>query len=90
MLGIEMESEVRTESGRIDAVVKTKDRIYIFEFKLHGSAEEAMAQIHERRYFEKYLADSRPTTLVGCAFDPQTRNLGKWLAEPAPAKGNPS
>jgi len=72
---------VRTEAGRIDAVVKTAARIFVFEFKLQGTAEEALQQIHERRYHEKYTADSRELLLVGAAFDAVTRNLEHWLVE---------
>ena len=81
MIGLRVEVEVRTESGRIDAVIKTKDRIYLFEFKLHGTAEEAMEQIKAKKYAEKYLADGRPITLVGAAFDAKTRNLERWVEE---------
>ena len=84
LIGVRVGSEIATESGRIDAVVKTKDRIYVFEFKLRGTAAEAMAQIHDKRYFEKYLADSRQITLVAAAFDKKSRNIGKWLAKPVP------
>jgi hypothetical protein len=76
-----MESEVHTETGRIDAIIKTRNRIYLFEFKLHDTAESALAQIKEKRYPERYLADGRPITLVGAAFDPKTRNLERWVTE---------
>jgi len=81
LLGIYVSAEVKTSQGRIDVVVETKSRIFIFEFKLHGTADEALAQIKNKRYFEKYLSDGRPITLVGVAFDLQTRNLGDFLAE---------
>jgi hypothetical protein len=79
LLALDVDCEVRTEAGRIDAVVKTEARIFVFEFKLQGSAEEALAQIHHRHYHEKYLADGRELLLVGAAFDPRTRNLERWL-----------
>ena len=44
------EAEVRSAKGRADAVVKTDDYIYVFEFKLDGSADEALAQIDNRGY----------------------------------------
>jgi hypothetical protein len=81
LLALDVDCEVRTEAGRIDAVVKTAARIFVFEFKLQGTAEEALQQIHQRRYHEKYTADGRELLLVGAAFDPETRNLERWLVE---------
>ena len=81
LLALDVDCEVRTEAGRIDAVVKTATRIFVFEFKLQGTAEEALQQIHQRRYHEKYTADDRELLLVGAAFDPETRNLERWLVE---------
>jgi hypothetical protein len=62
-------------------VVKTAERIYLFEFKLRGSAEDALRQIREKGYVEAYRNDGRELLCVGVAFDPATRNLGKWLTE---------
>lgn len=47
-MGQFVETEIRSAHGRADAVVKTKDTIYVFEFKLNGSAEEALRQIDEK------------------------------------------
>jgi len=81
LVGVMIEVEVSTNIGRIDAVVKTADRITIFEFKLNGTADEAMEQIHARRYYEPYLDDSRPITLVGVEFSGAARNLGEHRIE---------
>ena len=64
-------------------MARTADHIYIFEFKLHGSAEEAMQQIHDKQYAAPYRDDPRHKLLVGVAFSEQERNLGKWLVEEA-------
>jgi hypothetical protein len=61
--GGEIIVESHTDKGRIDAVIKTRKAIYVIEFKL-GSAEEALAQIKARRYYEPYLADPRPVILL--------------------------
>jgi len=61
--GGEIIPESRTDKGRTDAVIKTRDAIYVAEFKL-GTATEAMAQIKARRYYEPYLADGRPIILL--------------------------
>ena len=81
LIGAMTEAEVSTSIGRIDAVVKTQTDIFLFEFKLHGTAEEALTQIHERRYADAYRDDGRHITLIGAAFDIKERNLDHWLIE---------
>jgi hypothetical protein len=78
-------AEERTSTGRIDAVVETAKRILVFEFKLQGTAAEALAQIRDKKYHEKYLGSGKEITLVGAAFDEKTRNLGEWVVESASA-----
>ena len=79
LIGAVIEAESSTNIGRIDAVVKTDAHIFIFEFKLHGTAEEALAQIRDKRYAQPYLDDGRHIILVGATFDPATRNIEHWL-----------
>ena len=79
MLKARVTSEVKTARGRIDAVIETPKFVYVFEFKIRGSSEEAMAQIEERGYAAKYAADPRKLFNIGCAFDRESRNLGKWI-----------
>jgi len=81
LLGIEIKAESRTNRGRIDAVVEVSDSIYIFEFKLHGTAEEALQQIHDNEYYGKYTNKGKKIVLVGAAFDQQTRNIENWLIQ---------
>ena len=68
-------AECWTNRGRVDAVVETPCGIYVFEFKLNGTAEEALAQIKEKGYHEKYLRSGKKVTLAGVAFDADMRNL---------------
>ena len=75
------QAEVRSAKGRADAVVKTPDYIYVFEFKLSGSAEEAIKQIDEKGYLIPYSADERQLIKIGVDFDPEERNLGDWIIE---------
>ena len=41
-------AEKETSEGRIDCVVECPQYVYIMEFKLNGSAEEAVRQIKEK------------------------------------------
>ncbi len=57
LLGYYTQAEVKSAIGRADAVCWTKDRIYVFEFKVDGSAEEALRQIDEKGYLIPYRFD---------------------------------
>ena len=81
MLGLRVEAEVETNQGRIDAVIELKTAIFIFEFKLDGSADEALRQIKTRSYYQKYRLKGKPITLVGVNFDSQTRGVSEWRSE---------
>ena len=65
-------------------VVETEEAVYVFEFKLDGTVEEALAQIDSKGYLIPYKvsarADGKPKKLfkVGANFDAQTRTLGGW------------
>ena len=65
---------------RSDYVVWTSDTIYIFDFKLKGtgSAEDALAQIQEKRYAVRYQASGKKIVLIGSSFDEQTRTINDW------------
>lgn len=79
LLGQFTYAEVRSAKGCADAVVETPRYIYVFEFKLNGTAEEAIRQIDERGYLIPYTADERQVVKVGGAFDAASRNLGEWI-----------
>ena len=81
LLGQFIQSEVHSSHGRADAIVKTSTHIYIFEFKLNGSAEAALEQINEKEYLTPYLLDGRQLVKIGADFNKETRNIGKYLVE---------
>lgn len=81
LLGFYTEAEYHTSQGRIDMVVKTKEYIYVMEFKLEGSAEEALKQINEKQYATPFAADSRKLYKIGVNFSNKTRNIDKWIVE---------
>ena len=78
LLGQYVDVEVRSARGRADAVVKTTDYIYVFEFKLNGSVDEALRQIDDRGYLIPYTADGRQLVKVGASFNKEDRNIGEW------------
>ena len=81
LMGQFTEAEVRSARGRADAVVKTPKYVYVFEFKLNGTAEEAMKQIDEKGYLIPYQKDHREVVKIGVEFSAETRNINRWLAE---------
>ena len=81
LIGMFIEAEARTSIGRIDAVAQTEKYVYIFEFKLNRSAGEALKQIHDKEYYQKYLDSGREIILVGAKFSTKTRNIGEWKTE---------
>ena len=59
------------------------DKIVILEFKLskYGSATDAIDQIKERNYAEKYLSESLGIYLLGVSFDNESKNVAEVLFE---------
>lgn len=81
LIGLRAQAEVTTDRGRIDAVIELAERIYLFEFKLDGSAEAALAQIKNHHYATKYLDRGKPVHLVGINFVVATGELQEWREE---------
>ena len=78
MVGFEIDVEIETIDGRIDAVVKTETNIYIIEFKINQSAEKAIQQIRDKKYALKYASDKRPIILIGINFDTEKKIISDW------------
>ena len=81
LVGFYAEAEYHTSEGRVDLVVKTSDYIYVMEFKLEGTAEEALRQINERHYAQPFEADGRRLFKIGVNFSSRTRNIERWVVE---------
>lgn len=64
--------------GRVDCIVETPQHIYIFEFKLDGTADEALQQIESKGYAREYAADSRKLFRIGAVFSSETGTIGEW------------
>lgn len=71
--------EKMQSQGRVDCIVETPQYVYIFEFKLDGTAEEALRQIEEKGYACEYAADSRKVYKVGASFSSETGTIGDWI-----------
>lgn len=81
LIGLDVAVEVSTNIGRIDCVIQTNDSIYVIEFKLDGSKEQAIQQIIDNDYGHKYLGCGKPVTLLGVEFSQENRNIGEYLCQ---------
>ncbi|MBD5265278.1 MAG: AAA family ATPase, partial [Bacteroides sp.] len=81
MIGLEVRTEIHSSRGRCDMQIETSAYVYIFEFKVDGSAEEALKQIHEKNYAGRYGSDPRTIYLVGANFSTETRTLTDWCID---------
>ena len=79
LAGLYTQVEYRTSKGRIDLVLQTGDYIYVMEFKLDGSAEDALEQIEDRQYALPFASDPRKLFKIGVNFSSRTRNIEKWV-----------
>ena len=79
LVGFYTQAEYHTSEGRVDLVIRTDQFIYVMEFKLDGTAEEALQQIEEKQYALPFASDSRRLFKVGVNFSNATRNIEKWL-----------
>ena len=80
-MGQFVDTEVKSAKGRADAVVKTADSIYVFEFKMDGNAtaEDALAQIDGKGYLIPYTADHRRLVKIGVEFSQKAKGIKRWL-----------
>ena len=81
LVGFYTQVEYHTSKGRIDLVLQTDKFIYVIEFKLDGTAEEALQQIHDKHYALPFASDGRKLFKIGVNFSAETRNIEKWIVE---------
>ncbi|WP_195533280.1 ATP-binding protein [Bacteroides finegoldii] len=81
LMGQFTQAEVHSSRGRADAVVKTPKFVYVFEFKLKGTAGQALQQIEEKGYTLPYVAEGRQVIKVGVEFSAEKRNVERWMVE---------
>jgi hypothetical protein len=81
LMGQFVQTEVRTATGRIDAVIKTSDTIYVFEFKMsdNAAAEDALSQIDTKNYLIPYSTDGRTLVKIGVEFSNEERTIKRWI-----------
>ena len=81
MLNVYARTQVKCHGGRIDMVMKTAEIIYVFELKVNGTAQEALAQINSKGYAIPYQTEGRRVVKVGVQFARDTMTVGEWVVE---------
>lgn len=79
--GVLVQTEPLTSIGRIDMEVYFPDKVYIVELKCNQSAEQAIAQIKEKKYFEKHVNGGKKILLLGVNFSTEERRITEWRVE---------
>ena len=74
-------TEIHSALGRADCIVETEKYVYIFEFKLDKSADDALSQIEQQGYAKPYAADTRKLFRIGVNFDSSIRNISEWKVQ---------
>lgn len=81
LVGFYTEAEYHTSEGRVDLILKTEKYVYVMEFKLEGTAEEALRQIEEKHYALPFESDFRQLFKIGVNFSNRTRNIERWIVK---------
>ncbi len=63
-------------------MVWAKKASYVMEFKLDGSAAEALDQIRGKRYGDAWLGSGMPVMAVGICFSSETRTVAELEVKP--------
>jgi len=79
--GFEIIPEDFTNKGRIDMTIRTDSAIFIFELKMKTNITNALQQIKNRKYHEKYLAENKTIFLIGIEFDEDVKNISEFEYE---------
>ena len=81
LLGMYIKSEVHSSRGRADSIVETATHVFIFEFKFNRSAEQALTQIKDNKYADKYRADNKIIIGIGVNFKSKDKEIDGWETE---------
>lgn len=78
MMGLQTQVERHSARGNADMVIQTEKYIYIMEFKVNHSPQEALKQLEEQGYAKPFAMDSRTVIKVGIEFSTEKRNITDW------------
>ena len=64
--------------GRADIILEYDEHVYILEFKLDGTAAEALGQIDRQQYALPYEGDTRKIHKIGIGVSSASRTVEEW------------
>ena len=74
--------EEHTAKGRIDITLETASYVYVMELKFNKTAQEALEQIHSRRYAQAFAMKGKEVVKVGLNFAVKDEvNTLEWVTE---------
>ena len=79
MLNVYARTQVKCAGGRVDMLVWMPDAVYVFEMKVHDTAQHALEQIDSHGYAIPYEADGRRVVKIGVKFDAKKRIPAEWV-----------
>lgn len=79
--GLTTFSELQSAEGRLDTICTTYKAIYIFEFKLDGTADAALKQIEDNQYAVPFLHQPKTIYLVGVNFVSTDKRINQILVK---------
>ena len=85
--GLDVVAEESTSHGRSDVVVRHPNAVWVFELKGSGDAGDAVAQIEQKGYAEKYQHLNLPIHQVGVTFSAEVRNISAFEVKTPDAAG---
>ena len=77
----EVVGEEQHSAGRPDAVLRTEQGVYIFEFKYNETAAAAIKQCWNRHYADAFADEKRKMRFIGINYDPATRTINDFASE---------
>ncbi len=75
-LGSPITVEECVSQGRLDMSILINNNRYIIEFKM--GSENALSQIKENKYYEKFLSENSNIYLIGINFDEKEKNISNF------------
>jgi len=75
LLGYDARTELLSSKGRLDMAVIFKDKVYVLEFKVGRGADDAILQIKQKGYADRFIAEGKRVILCGISFDENRREV---------------
>ncbi len=75
LLGYDARTELLSSKGRLDMAVIFKDKVYVLEFKVGRGADDAILQIKQKGYADRFIAEGKRVILCGISFDEDKREV---------------